>query len=79
MNLRDRSPRYYAYEGLLSAAERVVSGYKRTVDGGTLVTFRRSHRDAGLPDNTVRVTAGGDTLNLAVDAWIEQLERDGSW
>ncbi|UEJ82774.1 hypothetical protein Bra3105_00100 [Brachybacterium halotolerans subsp. kimchii] len=74
MNLRDRYPRYFAYEDLLSAVERVVSGYRRTVDGGTPVTFTHSHRDVELPADTVRVTAGGDTLDLTVDAWIEHLE-----
>lgn len=74
MNLRARYPRYFAYEDLLTAAERVVSGYRRTVDGGTPVTFTHSYRNAELAADTVRVTVGGDSLDLTVDAWIDQLD-----
>ncbi|WP_152353344.1 hypothetical protein [Brachybacterium subflavum] len=73
-DLRTRYPRYFAYEDLLSAAERVVSGYRRTVDGGTPVEFSHSHRDAGLPAETVRVSVDGEYLDLTVDAWIGQLD-----
>lgn len=73
-SLRARYPRYFAYEDLLYAAESVVSGYRRTVDGGTPVEYTHSNIDASLPAETVRVTVDGEHLDLTVDAWIGQLD-----
>jgi hypothetical protein len=73
-SLRARYPRFFAFEDLLSVAERVVSGYRRTIDGGAPVGFTHSHRDTTLPAETVRVSVDGETLDLTVDAWIEHLD-----
>ncbi|UQN31798.1 hypothetical protein [Brachybacterium kimchii] len=72
--LRSRYPRYFAFADLMTSAERVVSAYRRTVDGGTPVGYSHSYRDAKLPEETVRVTVNGEHLDLTVDAWIGQLE-----
>lgn len=73
-SLRTRYPRYFAFEDLMAAAERVVAGYRRTIVGGTPVDFTHSHRTSGLPADTVRVTVAGEHLDLSLDAWMGQLE-----
>lgn len=67
--LRSRYPRYYAHRDFMSAAERVVSGYRRTVDGGTPVGLTHSHRDSGLPEDTVRVSTPDDSIVYTALVW----------
>ncbi|WP_156488650.1 hypothetical protein [Brachybacterium sp. sponge] len=72
--LRPKHPRYFAHQDLLAAAESVVTGYNRSVTGGTPVSMTHSWRDPSLPDEAVQITVGDEHLLLTVDEWLGRTE-----